>query len=325
MPVSLLLTGPDLRRKPPISCCLNTRVPVPAARLRCLLRRKSTRLMRISATSTWPHGTVYMIQQAAIAIDVQAEACRVCGATSRPVFQQQVIGHSVRYFDCAECGYVQTEQPHWLDQAYSRAINDVDTGIMARNDLNVKRVLMTLLAMGQLGGRVIDHAGGYGILVRMLRDKGVDARWRDKYCENVVARGFEASDDRCELLTAFEVLEHMVNPLEEIAKMLEAGPTVLISTELVTSSSTPQPDWWYYGPEHGQHIGFFRPATLEWIAAKLGCYQASDGVSLHLFSKSPVPARWLALVKLKRFASLAARFAPASKTMSDFQLLRKAQ
>ena len=298
---------------------------MPEAPQGCWHMDESGRLISISATSTWPHGTVSVIQQTAMAIDVKPEACRVCGAPSRPVFAQQVIGHTVRYFDCSACGYVQTEQPHWLDQAYSRAINDVDTGIMARNELNVKRVLMTLLAMGQLGGRVIDHAGGYGILVRMLRDKGIDARWRDKFCENVVARGFEASDDRCELLTAFEVLEHMVNPLEEMAKMLEASPAVLISTELVPSSATPKPGWWYYGPEHGQHIGFFRPATLKWIAAKLGCHQASDGVSLHFFSKSPVPARWHALIRLKRFASLAARFAPASKTMSDFQLLRKAQ
>lgn len=251
------------------------------------------------------------------------EACRVCGAPSTLVFSLQVIGHAVRYFDCAECGYLQTQAPHWLDEAYSRAINDVDTGIMMRNRLNVDRVVMTLLAFGKLGGRIIDHAGGYGILVRMLRDAGIDARWRDKYCENLLARGFEADDNRCDMLTAFEVFEHLVDPVHELAAMLADAPALLLSTELVPTRATPPSHWWYFGPEHGQHVGFFRPATLEWMARKLGCHHASDGVSLHVFSRSPIPARWRMLMKLRRLAPLAARVALRPRTLDDFELLRK--
>lgn len=250
------------------------------------------------------------------------EPCRVCGAPSAYVFTQPVLGRAVRYFDCAACGYVQTEAPDWLAKAYSSAINDVDTGIMMRNRRNVARVVMTLLALGRLHGRVIDHAGGYGILVRMLRDIGVDARWRDMYCENLLARGFEATAGDCDLLTAFEVFEHLVEPVRELAAMLADSPCVLLSTELVTTPATPPADWWYYGPEHGQHIGFFRPATLRWMARSLGCHHASDGVSLHLFSRAPVPKHWHTLVRLERFVPIVARLRLRSKTIADFDALR---
>ena len=61
------------------------------------------------------------------------DKCRVCGGDSKFAFAQPVIGRMVDYFDCSVCGYVQTQMPDWLVEAYSSAINDVDTGIMTRS------------------------------------------------------------------------------------------------------------------------------------------------------------------------------------------------
>ena len=251
-----------------------------------------------------------------------SENCRVCAAPAAHVFTQPLLDHPVAYFECPRCGYLQTQMPHWLDQAYSSAINDVDVGIMWRNRRNADFVVMSLLALGVLRGRVIDHAGGYGILVRLLRDAGVDAYWRDKYCENVLARGFEATEADCDLLTAFEVFEHLVDPVAELEAMLGKAPTVLLSTELVPTLATPPASWWYLGPEHGQHIGFFRTSTLQWMARKLGCHHASDGSSLHIFSRQPVPWSWRHLLTLRQFAPLVARCALKSRMMNDFERLR---
>ena len=229
------------------------------------------------------------------------------------------------YFDCAACGYFQTESPFWLEEAYSSAINDVDTGILWRNQVNVRRVIMTLAAFGRLSGQVIDHAGGYGILVRLLRDAGVDAFWQDKYCQNLLARGFEATDSKVDLLTAFEVFEHLVEPLVELKYMLEQAPVVLLSTELAPKTAPPRPDWWYLGPEHGQHIGFFRSQTLEWMAQQLGCHCESYGRSLHAFSRTPIPLRWKTLQRMQSTAPMLAALTLKSRTMTDFDLMRKAQ
>ncbi|HEY6643535.1 class I SAM-dependent methyltransferase [Povalibacter sp.] len=250
--------------------------------------------------------------------------CRVCGGDSSFTFRLRVLDHDVAYFDCPRCGYFQTEAPHWLKQAYASAINDVDTGIMWRNQLNVQRVLMTLSALGKLRGRMIDHAGGYGILVRLLRDAGVDARWRDKYCKNLLARGFEATDTdtATDLLTAFEVFEHIEHPLDELKVLMAQAPAVLVSTDLVPSIG-PRPDWWYLGPEHGQHIGFFRVETLAWMARALNCHYATDGHSLHLFSRAPVPRLWLPLQRMRRLAKLFTRGHLQPRIQTDFEALRR--
>ena len=256
--------------------------------------------------------------------ETRQDRCRVCGGPSSHTFSQRLLDHDVSYFDCAQCGYFQTEAPYWLDQAYASAINDVDTGILWRNQLNARRVVMTLAATRRLSGRVVDHAGGYGILVRLLRDLGVDARWRDKYCQNLVARGFEADAAPCDLITAFEVFEHLEDPMAELRHMLAQAPWVLLSTELAPQASAPAPDWWYLGPEHGQHIGFFRPATLRYMADQLACQVATDDRSLHLFSTRPIPSLWHALQRGSRLSGLICRIQGLkSRTLQDFDLLRR--
>ena len=77
---------------------------------------------------------------------------------------------------------------------------------MMRNATNVDLVISTLSTIGILKGKVVDFAGGYGILVRMLRDKGIDAYWSDQFTPNLLSRGFEYSGDTVNLLSAFEVL-----------------------------------------------------------------------------------------------------------------------
>jgi hypothetical protein len=249
-------------------------------------------------------------------------ACRVCGAASTFAFAQKVIGRDVSYFDCARCGYVQTESPYWLEEAYADPIDELDTGIMWRNSQNALCVVSTLAAARRIRGRVLDHAGGYGILVRLLRDAGVEAHWEDKYCKNLLSRGFEADDKAYDLVTAFEVFEHLAHPLQELEAMLARAGLALISTNLITTKETPAPDWWYYGPEHGQHIGFFRLRTLMHMAQRLGCYCRSNGRTLHLFSRQPIPVWWLVLHRLPLAARLAARLRLRSKVWADFETIR---
>jgi hypothetical protein len=86
--------------------------------------------------------------------------------------EADLLGFRVKYFECPNCNYVQTEKPYWLDIAYSSAINISDVGIMKRNNFNVNVVIVTLLILKKLKAKVLDFAAGYGILVRLLRDKG---------------------------------------------------------------------------------------------------------------------------------------------------------
>ena len=214
--------------------------------------------------------------------------CRLCNSDiDQSITSANLLGREVEYFDCATCGYVQTENPTWLEEAYASPINPSDTGIMARNLSNVGLVLATLTLMGQRKGSVVDFAGGHGFLVRLLRDKGVNAFWADPFSDNLVARGFEYTEQcgPATLVTAFEAFEHFVSPLDEMNKLFSIAPNILLTTSIIPTPAPKPIDWWYYGLDHGQHIGFYRVQTLHYLAEKFGLQLLTDGISTHLFSQ----------------------------------------
>lgn len=246
--------------------------------------------------------------------------CRCCGGQSAYTQTGDLIGNHVAYFECPICGYVQTEAPYWLDQAYAEAINDSDTGIMARNQANARIVLSNLMLLGKLDGTVVDCAGGYGILVRLLRDYGINALWSDRYCQNLLARGFEHTGEPAALVTAFEAFEHFVNPADELDRLLAIAPNVLFSTDLIATPAPQQADWWYYGKEHGQHIGFFRIKTLEKMAKERGKFLVSNGTSYHLMTNKSINSfKWNLMIKGNRFTPIMLRGRLQSKVWSDHE------
>ena len=252
--------------------------------------------------------------------------CRLCGrALGRPYARGVLLDRQIDYFDCAQCGYIQTEQPTWLDDAYASPINASDTGILARNGASTRSVLATLWLLRERRSTVVDYAGGYGLLVRALRDRGINALWHDAYSENLLARGFEHRGERAALVTAFEAFEHFVHPCEELDRMLSIAPNILLGTALVPSPR-PQPgEWWYFGPEHGQHIGFFRLGTLRYLAERFGLHLLSNGSGLHLLTaEKHSAAAWRLARKVAGTVPGLLTRGLVSKTEADHRALRKA-
>lgn len=92
-----------------------------------------------------------------------------------------------------------------------------------------------------------------------MKDVSFDFYRKDLYCENIFAKTFDCESDEgdFEVVTAFEVFEHLDNPLEEISKIMQMGKSVLFSTELIPFDSNDiklMKDLWYFMPESGQHI-----------------------------------------------------------------------
>src|SRR5260370_35402344 len=212
----------------------------------------------------------------------------LCGDVSAALGSAIVLSKSrVQYFRWGACRFIQTETAHWLEYAYSEGLGSLDTGVMWRNlhNAGVTEALISLLFPN--GTRFLDYAGGYGTLVRLMRDRGFDFYWSDPYAKNLHARGFEhVPGSRYDLLTASEVLEHLPNPLEDIARMLDLADNVLVTTVLLPEPAPAPPNWWYYAVKGGQHISFYSADSLRRIASHFNVYLLSRGY-YHLFTPRP--------------------------------------
>ena len=228
--------------------------------------------------------------------------CSICSFNMNLAFRHKVLNkYDVAYFQCQNCGYLQTENPFWLEEAYKQSINVTDTGILSRNINFSKSTSVIIYFLFNRKGKFVDWAGGYGIFTRLMRDIGFNFYWYDPYTPNLVARGFEFDQkDRnaVELLTIFETFEHFSNPIEEIKKIIDISPNIIFSTELLPNSIPEPQSWWYYGFDHGQHISFYSLKTLTYIAKIFGLNFLTNG-ELHLFTKKDInPSYYYCLNKI---------------------------
>lgn len=214
--------------------------------------------------------------------------CKICEGVSEKLFVAKVLGkHDVCYSKCHTCEFIQTEVPYWLDDAYSKAISELDVGLVSRN-LKFSEILDPILNehWGKTA-RYLDQGGGYGLFVRLMRDRGFNFYRQDTYCQNLFASGFDVEDlgnsENFSLITAFEVFEHLVDPIDEIRRMFQTADSILFSTHLQPDKEiTKADDWWYFIPDTGQHISFYSKRTLSYLADKFNKSLYSNDTNLHL-------------------------------------------
>jgi 2-polyprenyl-3-methyl-5-hydroxy-6-metoxy-1,4-benzoquinol methylase len=220
---------------------------------------------------------------------------KITGGPTKHIFNAEILGkYDVKYYQCEETGFIQTEEPYWLGESYSSAITKLDLGLAFRNELLRDRSIALLNRFFAKDGVFLDYAGGYGLFTRLMRDKGFNFYHTDKYCANIFAEYFDlkdiGADTKFELITAFEVFEHMVDPLTEVKEIMKYGDSLLFTTELqpaITPVSVA--DWWYFIPETGQHVSLFTEKALAHMAAEFGCYFYTDGHSNHLYIRKQLP------------------------------------
>jgi hypothetical protein len=214
--------------------------------------------------------------------------CKVCGTPSDVFGETEVLRkYRVQYYRCGRCGFIQTETPYWLEEAYSSAIAKQDVGAMQRNLANCKLTSAVINLLFPKTSGAVDFGAGHGVFVRLMRDRGFNFFWSDLHATNDYARGFECQEGATyDFLTAFEVLEHLVDPLADLSKMMSVSENVFVSTCLVPQPTPKLSDWWYFMPSSGQHIAFYTTESLRIIAAYFGRNLLSCG-SYHLFTREP--------------------------------------
>jgi 2-polyprenyl-3-methyl-5-hydroxy-6-metoxy-1,4-benzoquinol methylase len=264
--------------------------------------------------------------------------CKICNSPVVPFYKGNILNkYEVEYFRCNACGFIQTEEPYWLKEAYNDAIADLDIGLLDRNIAFSELVEKLILAFYPNSKHYLDYGGGYGLFVRRMRDKGFAFYRDDIYCENIFAKHFDLKDapvKKFDTVTAFEVFEHLNEPLVDIGKMLELGDSIFFSTILAPGTAKEFDEWWYRAPLSGQHIAFYTLDSLKTIAKKFDKKLYSNGTNFHILSNVAIDEnKWKEIffpVKKSRMQRIIKRLSGGQQLLkrkslaeSDFKMIEE--
>ena len=260
--------------------------------------------------------------------------CKICSEKSVPFATATVLArHEARFVQCTSCGFMCIEAPTWRDEAYAQPINSTDIGLLSRNVSLARRSARLVSTFFDASGDFLDFGGGYGVFVRLMRDQGFRFQLHDEHTPNLFAPGLSVSAEAMshyELITAFEVIEHLLDPLDQVRRLLDHTGSLLFTTELLPTPAPPPNDWWYYGLEHGQHVSFFTQDSLRELATRTRRRYLTDGGTLHLLTDRTMSDRRFKLISSSYAGMLldpllARRFSGRSLLQSDYEIVRDQQ
>jgi hypothetical protein len=197
--------------------------------------------------------------------------CRLCDARANFSNTKRLLGrHDVRYYLCSGCGSLQTEVPYWLDEAYDVTGLGDDLGAGQRT---IELVLKTAALLDTLNlpvrAECIDFGGGLGLFTRLMRDRGFNFRSYDLYAQPFFSDRYSVrsmAGRSPAVVTAFEVLEHFTNPKEDLERLFESRPALVIATtELFAGQDE---TWPYLADGTGQHVFFYSAKAVAGIARR---------------------------------------------------------
>jgi len=195
------------------------------------------------------------------------DGCRLCGAVLTPVFRKLLLNqHDVQYFQCSACQAMQTEYPYWLDEAYAPINERFDSGQVTRSILNAAFLNWLITVVELPSPRLLDYGCGSGLLVRLLRDSGLDAWGLDRHSNPRLSLGFQVVKPAgFDIINMCEVIEHFDQPGVALDEIFKGNPSLLVVQTGIMGD--PDPSWFYLADFHGQHIFFLTVATINWIAS----------------------------------------------------------
>ena len=178
--------------------------------------------------------------------------------------------YEAEYFRCKNCGMIRIKDPYWLTEAYSNPELELrlDTGRFNRAKYNANFTNQFIQENFINKKMFLDFGCGQeGIFVKQMREKGHEFFGYDKYHTKVAFH--KELSGKYAMITAFEVFEHLTDPIETIKTVMQHTDIFMIGTMMPNKNTPPSPTWNYYSPKAGQHIIFYTQETFENIAKNL--------------------------------------------------------
>lgn len=232
--------------------------------------------------------------------------CPLCDAQSHALFTVQLIIGSEELLQCNSCEFTYFAKPAWLAQSFKSRLTDPDVGVLDRN-LVVGDFLSALIPrLGLADGTIVDWGAGYGILSRLMRDRGFDFLHHEEFAEPIFySPRFEEGTCKADLLTLSEVALHFDNPKREFRTLAQISDRIFF-TALVPPTN-PSLDWWYLMPSTGLHVAFYPIKAMKKLADHLDMHLTTDGRFFHLLHREPLPLSARLLFRSRLVAFGAAR------------------
>lgn len=201
-----------------------------------------------------------------------------------------LAGRPVYYHRCENCGHVFSPEfwtwsaKDFSDQIYNDGYVAVDPDYLETRPLGNAQLLLNLFGAQPSSIRHLDYGGGNGRLSSHLQAQGWDSTSFDPFPDNPL----DAHQlGKFNLITAFEVFEHVPDPKELIAnldQLMSDSCLVLFST--LTSDNALQANsrinWWYCSPRNG-HISLFTRKSLSLLANRHNLKFGSVNEGLHCY------------------------------------------
>jgi hypothetical protein len=211
--------------------------------------------------------------------------------------QVALAGVPIYYRQCATCGFLFTDafddwgQAEFKTHIYNDRYHIFDPDYHGSRPTGNAGAVANLWASHKTGMRVLDYGGGNDVFCTALRASGFkEAITYDPMVPEHAGR----PDGKFDLVTCFETLEHLPDPVAGIGKIIEyvADPGAVFYSTLT------QPDdfhkygiaWWYVGPRNG-HVSIFTKRALAMAWGKYGFQTLPLSAGIHLAYRT-LPPNW---------------------------------
>ncbi len=199
-------------------------------------------------------------------------------------------GIPVEYRRCDQCGFCYSPEmcgwkiEEFASKVYNEGYAEVDPDYRELRPRQNAGMLVKTFPGAEEGIRHLDYGGGSGLLSAILLDAG----WQSASYDPFVDYDLHLADfGTFDLITSFEVFEHVPDPKKLIANLsslLDDTGLLLFSTLITDGQIIPGEPmrWWYASPRNG-HISLYTRQSLRTLGDEAGFTYGFFSDNLHAY------------------------------------------